>query len=163
MILSEERLYYLEVILPAGNMSLKLRLVKDEKVLLEVPLSPAEWSKEDLVRELSESRRESYNRDIWEVLSNERRAHMMMHLMNHSDHTASFKEFQEELGMNPKSIREHAMVLRRCGLLSYPRRGSYRLQQKAGLRFMVLNIALRRVLRYMMEDLKEETEVIKNV
>jgi DNA-binding transcriptional ArsR family regulator len=144
-------------------MSVKLRLVEDEQVLLEVSLSPDEWSKEDLMHELTESRRENYHRDIWGVLANERRTHMMMHLMNDTDHTASFKEFQDELGMNPKSIREHAMVLRRCGLLSYPRRGSYRLQHRAGLRFMVLNVALRRVLRYMMESYSEKAEVIKNV
>ena len=134
-------------------MAIKLRLVKEEKVLLEVPLSLDMWNEEDLVRELLEARRDaSRHLDMWGVLANERRARMMTHLLRDEDNAASFKEFQDELGMNPKSIREHAMMLHRCGLLDCPRRGYYRLLRRPGLRFMVLNLAFRRVLRALMEE-----------
>ena len=144
------------VILPRGNMSLKLRLVKGEDMLLEVPLSLSDWRKEDLIRELPKARRDARRiTDIWFILGNESRIRMMTHLLRNENQIASFKEFQEDLGMNPKSIREHAMMLHRCGLLAFPERGRYRLLRRAGLRFMVLNLAFRRILRYLMEEYSE--------
>ncbi|MCD6263572.1 hypothetical protein J7L60_04095 [Candidatus Bathyarchaeota archaeon] len=141
-------------------MSLRLRLVRGEEVLLEVPLSPEEWSEEELVQELFKAGRDAYRfRNFWMVFSNERRLRMMIHLLRDDDHVMHFKEFQEELGMNPKSIREHAMRLHRCGLLAFPRRGCYRLLHRAGLRFMVLNLAFRRIFRFLTEEYREEWEV----
>ena len=135
---------------------MKLRLVKGEDVLLEVPLSLAAWRKEELIRELPKARRDARRLiDIWFVLRNESRIRMMMHLLRNENHVASFKEFQDELGMNPKCIREHAMILHRCGLLAFPKRGSYRLIRRAGLRFMVLNLAFRRILHFLMEEYSE--------
>jgi len=144
---------------------MKLRLVKDEKMLLEVPLSLEGWAEEDLVQELLEARRDaSRHRDMWGVLANERRARMMTHLLRDEDHAANFKEFQDELGMNPKSIREHAMTLHRCGLLDCPRRGYYQLIRRPGLRFMVLNLAFRKILRVLTEEeQKMQREVRKHV
>lgn len=134
-------------------MSIKLMLVKGEKVLLEVPLSPEKWEEEDLIREFIEAKGDARRHmDMWGVLANERRAQMITHLLRDEDNTANFKEFQDELGMNPKSIREHAMTLHRCGLVEFPSRGYYRLLRRPGLSFMVLNLAFRRVLRALMEE-----------
>ena len=135
---------------------MKLRLVKGEEVLVEVPLSLDNWRGDDLVRELLEARRDARRlRSFWGVMTNRRRTRMMTHLLRDENHTVSFKEFQDDLGMNPKSIREHAMKLHRCGLLAFPKRGRYRLDRREGLRFMVLNLAFRRILHYLMEEYSE--------
>ena len=134
-------------------MSYKLRLVKGEDVLVEVPLSLDYWSDEEIIQELRKSRIDSQRfGDLWGILANRRRVRMITHLLHEQNHTASFKDLQDYLNLNPKSIREHAMRLHKSGLLSFPRRGRYHLKIGNSLRLIILNLAFRRILHHFSEE-----------
>ena len=70
---------------------LKLLLVRDNQVLFEIPLSPADWPKDQLTGEL-----EAFEADfqrfskIFSALSHETRLRMMKRLMEEDDFTMDF-------------------------------------------------------------------------
>ncbi len=134
-------------------MGLTLLLERDGEILLEVPLSPEDWQKKELKREVSQLLREVETCvKFHEAFTNENRVRMLKSLLEDDDYTIKFKDFRESLGLNPKLIRENALKLRDLGLLEYPRRGEYRLSKRGRICFMMTGVAMRRMLMTMEEE-----------
>ena len=125
---------------------LRLLLVKDEKVLCEIPISPKDWPEEELEEEMDVfiERQGRYSK-ITEALSNLNRLRMLRYLMNEDDFTHSFSDFIKELGMNPNIIREHTAKLEEAGYLEPIARGRYRFSERGRALFMTAGLAVMRI------------------
>lgn len=137
-------------------MKLKLQLVRDDEIIFEMPLSFTEWPKEQLENGL-DALEEYFQRfsKIFDALSNETRLMMMRRLIEEEDHTMSFANFMRELDLNPKLVWENARKLGECGLLEKVGRGRYRCSEFGETGFIMMSLALRRVMDALeeMEDL----------
>ena len=135
-------------------MKLKLQLVRNGEVLFEVPLSPTDWSREQLEDELdafeSDCQRLS---KVFDALSHETRLRMMKRLMEEEDRTMNFADFMKDLSLNPKTVWENARKLTEGGFLEKIERGKYRCSEVGQSGFILMSL----VLRHLMEAL-EETE-----
>ena len=133
-------------------MTIKIQLVEDGKVILEVPLSPSDWSKDDLEDELK-SAEGSFQRfsKIFDALSHETRLRMMKRLIEEEDRTMNFADFMRDLELNPKLVWENARKLSEGGFLEKTGRGTYRCSEFGETGFMMMSLALRRLI----EALKE--------
>ena len=142
-------------------MSLKLQLVRDGKVILEVPLSPLEWTKEQLTTEF-EAFEEDFQRfsNMFEALSNETRLKMMRKLVEEEDRTMNFADFMRDLDLNPKIVWENSKKLREGGFLKKTGRGTYRCSDFGQSAFLTLSLALRRLVESL--DEIENFEEVKN-
>jgi DNA-binding transcriptional ArsR family regulator len=137
-------------------MKLKLRLVRDGEILFEFPLSPTDWSKEALENELKATE-ESFQRfsEIFDALSHKTRLRMMRRLVEADDRTLSFADFMEDLDLNPKIVWENSRKLEESGLLEKTGRGKYTCSEFGETTFMMMSLALRRL----MESLREMEEL----
>jgi len=133
-------------------MKLKLQLLKDHKVIFEMPLSMDEWPKDRLDNELASFERElgSFAR-LFDALSHETRLRMMMRLFEKDDLTLGFADFMRDLDLNPKIVWEGTRKLREGGLLTKSPDGKYRCSDPAVAEFLMLSLALRRLLKVMEE------------
>lgn len=136
-------------------MKLKLRLVQDGRTLIEIPLSPSDWSKKDLEEELGETE-ESFHTlsKIFDALSHETRLRMMGRLIGSHDQTLSFADFMQDLDLNPKIVWENSRKLEEGGLLEKTGRGKY-VCSEFGQTFVMMSLALRRLI----ESLTNEEEL----
>jgi len=134
---------------------LKLQLLKDNKVVFEVPLSMDEWPRERLENELDSFGRElgRFTR-LFDALSHETRLRMMTRLFEDADLTLSFADFMRDLDLNPKIVWEGTRKLREGGLLTKSPDGKYRCSDPAAAEFLMLSLALRRLLKAM-DELQE--------
>jgi DNA-binding transcriptional ArsR family regulator len=141
-------------------MTIKLQLVRDDRIICEVPLSMGDWRRRDLEDEIDEMRRglQGFSR-VMDALGNANRVRMVAHLFEDEDFTLSFKDFIEELGLNPKLVREHTSRLREAGFLDMPERGKYRLSPIGRIRFLAAGPAMMRILRELGDqlDINEES------
>lgn len=141
-------------------MTIKLQLVRDDRIICEVPLSMGDWRRRDLEDEIDEMRRglQDFSR-VMGALGNANRVRMVAHLFEDEDFTLSFKDFIEELGLNPKLVREHTSRLREAGFLDMPERGKYRLSPIGRIRFLAAGPAMMRILRELGDqlDINEES------
>jgi DNA-binding transcriptional ArsR family regulator len=137
-------------------MSLKLQLVRNGKILLEMPLSTIDWPKDQLEREFI-AFEEDFQRfsNIFDALSNQTRLKMMRKLVEEEDSTMNFADFMKELNLNPKTVWENSKKLSDGGFLTKTGRGTYRCSEFGQSAFLTLSLALRRLLDYL-----EETESI---
>ena len=137
-------------------MKLKLQLVRDGKVLYEIPLSPADWPKETLENELKTTE-DSFQRfsRIFDALSHQTRLRMMRRLLEADDRTLSFADFMQDLGLNPKIVWENSRKLEESGLLEKTSRGKYTCSEFGQTTFMMMSLAFRRL----MESLEEIEEL----
>jgi predicted transcriptional regulator len=128
-------------------MKLKLQILKDGEAIFEMPLSFSDWQKEELEDEL-DSMEEEFQRlsNLFSALSNMTRLMMMKRIMEEEDRTASFTDFMRDLNLNPKLVREYTKKLSECGLLEKVGRGRYRCSESGGASFIVLSLALRRLM-----------------
>jgi len=133
-------------------MKLKLQLLKDNKVVFEVPLSMDEWPRDRLENELGSFERElgTFTR-LFDALSHETRLRMMTRLFEDADLTLSFADFMRDLDLNPKIVWEGTRKLRESGLLTKSPDGKYRCSDPAAAEFLMLSLALRRLLKAMEE------------
>lgn len=145
-------------ILPYGNyfmvigMQLKLQLVRDGEIILEVPLSPTEWPRVQLEDELKALETDFQKiSKFFDALSHETRLRMMKRLVEEEDHTMSFADFMRDLDLNPKIVWENARKLREGGLLVKIERGKYRCSETGETGFMLMGLAL----KHLMEALEE--------
>ena len=128
-------------------MKLKLQLVRNGEIIFEIPLSPTDWSRPKLENEL-----EAFEADfqrfskIFTALSNETRLMMMKRLMEEEDRTMNFAGFMRDLDLNPKLVWENARKLREGGLLEKVGRGRYRCSGLGESGFMMMSLALRRLI-----------------
>ncbi len=150
--------YYQKVILlPKGNneapkMTLKLILTKNNKVICEVPLTADNWPKERLENELNalETEFDQFSA-FFDALSNRTRLHIMKRLFENEDLTLGFADFMKDLDLNPKTVWESTRKLRKSGLLEKSENGKYRCSQTGQAEFLLVSLALRRLLQALQE------------
>jgi len=130
-------------------LKLKLQLVRDGEIIWEIPLSHKDWSKSRFENEL-EAFEADFHRftKLFNALSNETRLMMMKRLIEEEDRTMSFADFMRDLDLNPKLVWENARKLRECGLLKKIGRGRYRCSEFGETGFLLISIALRRLMEY---------------
>ncbi len=131
-------------------MKLTLKLVKDNKVIFEMPLTMEEWPKRRLETELAsfEQEHEKFTK-LFDALSHETRLRMMMRLFEDDDKTLSFADFMRDLDLNPKTVWESTRKLSAGGLLFKAPDGRYRCSDPGAAGFLMLSLALRRLLKAM--------------
>jgi DNA-binding transcriptional ArsR family regulator len=128
-------------------MNLKLQLVRDGKVVLEVPLSRIDWSKEQLEREFKEFEDDFQKiSSMFDALSNQTRLKMMRKLVEEENSTMNFADFMKELNLNPKTVWENSRKLSEGGFLTKTGRGTYCCSEFGQSAFLTLSLALRRLL-----------------
>lgn len=131
---------------------LKLMLVEDGKVLLEMPLSMKSWDRRELKQELDgfEEQIESMS-GLFRVLSNEGRMRMMSAFFESEDRNMAFTELMNELGMNPKLIWDSTKRLSRSGLIEKDDEGRYLPTREGEAQFLVLGVAMRHIMQILRE------------
>lgn len=133
-------------------MKLRLQLVQDGKIMFDMPLSPTDWPKQELEDEFKVAE-EDFQRfsKIFDALSHETRLRMMRRVVEEEDHTMSFADFMKDLDLNPKIVWENSKKLEEGGLLEKTSRGKYSCSELGETAFMMMSLALRRL----METLEE--------
>lgn len=133
-------------------MKLKLLLIKDGKVLFEVPLSMGDWPRDRLENELASFGRELNKfSTLFDALSHETRLKMMKRVFEDDDLTLGFVDFMRDLGLNPKIVWEATRKLQDSGLLEKSQNGKYRCSEPGVAEFLMLSLALRRLLQALEE------------
>jgi DNA-binding transcriptional ArsR family regulator len=150
--------------LPFGNyllvIVLRLRLVlfKDEKALLELPLSVEAWPREQLFDELTALEEESARIvTLFDALSNRTRLRMVRRLIEEKNHTLGFTDFMRELGLNPKIVWQNTKKLCAGGLLERDRKGKYSFSEIGRAEFLMISLVLKH-LRRALRDLERDGE-----
>lgn len=134
-------------------MGYKLLLMRDDRVIWQFQLSSDDNEWKEFNRELEEMHREMEEvTSALEAFSNRNRMRMIARLLRDENHTLRFKDFIEKLGMNPKTIREHACKLHEAGLLEFPDRGQYRLSEFGRHSSIMTGLAFRRMLHVLREE-----------
>ena len=138
-----------------GHTTLILQLIEDERIILQIPLSPIDWSSDELVNDLAafEADFARYSK-LFTALSNETRLMMMKQLIQKKNQTINFTEFMRELNLNPKLVWENTKKLREGGLLIKVGRGRYQCSELGENSFMIMNLAFRKLLQ-VLEDTKK--------
>jgi DNA-binding transcriptional ArsR family regulator len=133
-------------------MTVKLQLVRDGKILFEIPVSLTDWSKEQLETEFAalENDFQRFSK-IFDALSHETRFRMMKRLMEEEDRTINFADFMRDLDLNPKIVWENTRRLRDGGLLEQVDRGKYHCSNFGQRGFMLVSFVLRRLMDAMEE------------
>jgi DNA-binding transcriptional ArsR family regulator len=135
-------------------MTLKLQLVRDGRKIFEMPLSPADWPREELENEFKVAE-ESFQRfsKIFDALSHETRLRMMRLLVEEEGQTISFADFMQDLNLNPKIVWENSRKLREGGLMKKTGRGKYSCSELGQTTFMLMSLTLRRLIESL-EDME---------
>jgi DNA-binding transcriptional ArsR family regulator len=125
-------------------MSVKLLLVKNNKILMEMPLSAEAWPQERLHRELT-SFEEEFERftKLFDALSHKTRLRMVKRLFEEEDYTLGFTDFIRELGLNPKIVWQNTKKLCEGGLLRKDENGKYSFSEVGKAEFLMLSLVLR--------------------
>lgn len=133
-------------------MKLKLQFVQDGHVVFEIPLSPEDWQKEALEIEL-EATEDSFERfsKMFDALSHITRLRMMNRLIEEDDHQMSFADFMRDLSLNPKTVWENSRKLEEGGFLEKTGRGRYSVSEFGQTTFMMVSLALRRLIESLEE------------
>ena len=133
-------------------MSLKLQLVKDGKIIFEIPLSPTDWPKDQLETELT-AFEEDFQKfsSMFDALSNQTRLKMMRRLVQEENSTMNFADFMRDLDLNPKTVWENSKKLSDGGFLTKTGRGTYSCSEFSQSAFLTLSLALRRLLESLEE------------
>ncbi len=126
-------------------------LVEDGKTLWEIPLQAQSWDRRILTREFDEMENEMDRFEgLFNALANEGRMRMMRTLFD-LDRSMAFTELMNELGMNPKIVSESTKRLRRTGLIEKDDEGKYRPTRSGEAQFLMMSVALRRMLEILDE------------
>lgn len=131
---------------------LKLMLVEDGRVLLELPLSSGSWDRGELEHEFEdlEDDMERLSK-LFHAFSNSSRMRMMRSFFERADRSMAFTEMMNELEMNPKIVSDCTKKLRRIGLIEKDREGRYRPTSGGEAQFLMASIALGRLLQILDE------------
>jgi DNA-binding transcriptional ArsR family regulator len=133
-------------------MSLKLQLVRDGEIILEIPLSPMDWSKDQLETEFTAFEDDFQKFScMFGALSNQTRLKMMRRLVENEDSTMNFADFMRDLDLNPKTVWENSKKLSDGGFLTKTGRGTYSCSAFSQSAFLTLSLALRRLLESLEE------------
>ena len=128
-------------------MTLRLQLVRDGKLILEVPLSLMDWPKDQLETEFK-AFEEDFERfsSMFVALSNQTRLKMMIRLVEEENRTMNFADFMKDLDLNPKTVWENSRKLSDGGFITKTGRGTYHCSEFGQSAFLTLSLALRRLL-----------------
>ncbi len=128
-------------------MTLRLQLVRDGKLILDVPLSLMDWSKDQLETEFK-AFEEDFERfsNMFVALSNQTRLKMMIRLVEEENRTMNFADFMKDLDLNPKTVWENSRKLSDGGFITKTGRGTYHCSEFGQSAFLTLSLALRRLL-----------------
>ena len=126
---------------------MKLKLVRDDKVILEVPLSALDWPKEQLETEF-EAFEEDFEKfsNVFGALSNMNRIKMLRKLVEKEDRTMNFAGFMRDLNLNPKTVWEHSKKLIDAGFLRKTSRGTFQCSECEESTFLTLSLVLSQIL-----------------
>ncbi len=127
-------------------MSLKLLLVRNNKILMEMPLSAEAWSRDRLHRELTsfEDEFERFTK-LFDALSHQTRLRMVKRLFEEEDNTLGFTDFIKELGLNPKIVWQNTKKLCDGGLLEKGENGRYGFSTTGKAEFLMVSLVLRHI------------------
>ncbi len=127
-------------------MGIKLQIVENNKVVMELPLSADAWPRERLNRELSsfEDEFESFTK-LFDALSHETRLRMVKRLFEEDDLTLCFTDFIKDLGLNPKIVWQNTKKLCDGGLFEKNAEGRYGFSATGRAEFLTLSLVLRRL------------------
>ena len=133
-------------------MTLNLQLVEGRQVIFQILLSPADWSREELVNDLDafEANFQRYSK-LFTALSTETRLRMMKRLIERKKRTVTFTDFMQDLDLNPKLVWENTRKLREGGLLVKIGRNGYRCSEFGETSFMMMSLAFRRLIKALEE------------
>ncbi len=128
-------------------MTLRLQLVRDGKLILDVPLSLMDWPKDQLETEFK-AFEEDFERfsSMFVALSNQTRLKMMIRLVEEENRTMNFADFMKDLDLNPKTVWENSRKLSDGGFITKTGRGTYHCSEFGQAAFLTLSLALRRLL-----------------
>lgn len=131
---------------------LKLKLVEDGRVLMELPLSSGSWERGELKNEFQdlEGDMERLSK-LFHAFSSSSRMRMMRSFFERADRSMAFTELMNELEMNPKVVWDCTKRLRRIGLIEKDREGRYRPTRGGEAQFLMASVALRRLLQILDE------------
>jgi predicted transcriptional regulator len=126
---------------------LKLKLVKGDKVILEMPLSVLDWPKEQLETDLKafEKDFEKFS-NMFEALSNITRIKMLRKTLEKKDWTMNFAGYMHDLDLNPKTVWEHSKKLIDAGFLRKTSRGTFQCSECEQTTFLTLSLVLSQIL-----------------
>ena len=124
-----------------------MKLVRGDKVILEVPLFASDWPKEQLETEF-EAFEEDFDKfsKVFGALSNMTRIKMLRKLMKEDDRTMNFAGIMHSLDLNPKTVWEHSKILTDVGFLNKTSRGAYQCSAFGQSTFFTLSLVLRQIL-----------------
>ncbi|UCG36676.1 MAG: hypothetical protein JSV64_08825 [Candidatus Bathyarchaeota archaeon] len=126
-------------------MTLKLLLVENGNVLVELPLSAEAWPQDTLQRELDffESEFDRFTK-LFDALSHKTRLRMVKRLCEQDDNTLGFTDFIKDLGLNPKIVWQNTKKLCASGLMAKSENGKYGFSDSGKAEFLMLSLVLRR-------------------
>jgi len=129
-------------------MGLKLQLLKDGKVLFEMPLGMDEWDRRELEEEIEEIEEEINNvEELHDLYSNKTRIKMLCEITRSLD--PRFTDLMEELDTNQKIIYDSLQKMIKNDLVErverHPRNVHYRLSQ-LGFASILMCAATQRVM-----------------
>ncbi len=129
-------------------MDLRVQLLKDGKVLLDLPLEPEEWELERLDHELdSLDRNLTKIQEIHNVLSNETRFRMLCEMVRSSD--SRFSELMEKVDANQKVVTESLRRMMERSMVRrverHPREVHY-LPSRIGFASFITCLTMRRII-----------------
>jgi predicted transcriptional regulator len=137
-------------------LTLKLLLVKDDKVLAEIPLvSDKRLSKEFLEREIDAFEGDEFKEisELLDDLSNEDRLKMLSKMLT-SDGPVRFVDFMNDLELNQKLVSEYCRRMISSGLVTSRERGRYEVSRLGSSSFVVATVALRRILKVLEDEME---------
>ncbi len=128
--------------------------MKNNEILMELPLSADAWPRDRLHRELT-SFEEEFERfaKLFDALSHKTRLRMVKRLFEEDDYTLGFTDFIKELGLNPKIVWQNTKKLRDGGLLEKDEDGKYSFSEAGKAEFLMLSLVFRH-LRDMFEGVE---------
>ncbi|MCW3982005.1 MAG: winged helix-turn-helix domain-containing protein [Candidatus Bathyarchaeota archaeon] len=140
-------------------MRLKLVLFKDDRVLLELPLSAEAWPRQQLFDELTSLEEDSARFvKLFDALSNRTRLRMVRRLLEEDNHTLGFTDFMRELGLNPKIVWQNTKKLCAGGLLEKDGDGKYSFPEIGRVEFLLISLVLKHLRKALSDvELGEET------
>ena len=129
-------------------MGLKLQLVKDDRILFEMPLGIGEWDRRELEEEIDEIEEEINNvEELHDLYSNKTRIKMLCEITRNLD--PRFTDLMEELDTNQKVIYDSLQKMMKNDLVErierHPRNVHYRLSQ-LGFASILMCAATQRVM-----------------
>ncbi|UCD96917.1 MAG: hypothetical protein JSV35_02365 [Candidatus Bathyarchaeota archaeon] len=127
-------------------MTIRLLLVKDDEILMELPLSAGALSKDRLQQEL-DFFEDEFDRvtKLFDALSHTTRLRMVKRLFEEDDLTLGFTDFIKELGLNPKIVWQNTKKLCDGGLMEKDEDGRYSCSEAGRAQFLMISLMLRQL------------------